>query len=422
MPVDVPTVAGAVDEPPAPPPHRPPRPTVRAAAAARPHPWEPPVPGTAPVAVLAAPGRYVQGPGAVDRLGPLTAVVGSAPLVVADDTVWALAGPAVAGSLAAAGLPLVRYVPAGPATDRAVTALAARARATGSDVLVGVGGGSTLDTVKAAGHEAGVRWVCVPTVASTDAPCSAVSVVLDDDGAPRYRTLPRSADVVLVDTRLVAAAPARFLVAGVGDALATWVEARAVARSGAATPAGGTPTLAGTALARLSWDVLHEHAEAAVAAVREHRVTPAVEHVVEATTLLSGVGFESGGLAAAHAVHNGLVTDPRTRGLAHGELVHLGTVAQLVLEGADDDVRDVVLLGARLALPTTLTEVGLGDASDDDLARVGAAATAPHQPVHAMPFEVRPADVVDALRTAEGLARRLRAGAGLPAPVPHHPR
>ena len=31
--------------------------------------------------------------------------------------------------------------------------------------------------------------------------------------------------------------------------------------------------------------------------------TPAVEKVIEANTLLSGIGFESGGLAGAHAIH-----------------------------------------------------------------------------------------------------------------------
>ena len=48
-----------------------------------------------------------------------------------------------------------------------------------------------------------------------------------------------------------------------------------------------------------------------VAAARDVEVdalTPALERVVEANTLLSGLGFESGGLCIAHAVHNGLTT------------------------------------------------------------------------------------------------------------------
>src|SRR5690606_40285002 len=68
-----------------------------------------------------------------------------------------------------------------------------------------LGGGATIDTAKAAGDEAGVRWVSVPTVASTDAPTSALSVVYTEEGAfESYRFYTRNPDLVLVDTQLVA--------------------------------------------------------------------------------------------------------------------------------------------------------------------------------------------------------------------------
>ncbi len=374
-----------------------------------------------PLRVLRAPARYVQGRGAVASIGELVAAVGRAPLVVADDTVWSLVGDAVRRSSAAAGLPLARDGFGGLATAGAVDRIAARVRETRADVVVGVGGGSVLDAVKAAADDAGVRCVVVPTVASTDGPCSAQAVLYDDEGGfAGYRHLPRNPDLVLVDTQLVANAPVRFLVAGIGDALSTWVEARAVARSGASTLADGPPTTTATALARLSWDLLHEHALAAVEAVREHRVTPAVEQVVEAGILLSGLGFESGGLAAAHAIHDGLGVVPRTRGLAHGAKVNLGTVTQLVLEGApDEEVRDLVVLTARLGLPTTLAEVGLSTQDVDELDRVARAAAVTGGSLHAMPFPVAAADVVDALRSADAVACRVRADAGLPGPVPY---
>lgn len=374
-----------------------------------------------PVRSLLAPARYAQGAGAVERLGEHVAPVGRVPLVVADDTVWSFVDVAVTRSFAAAGLPLVRDGFGALATSAAVDEIAARVRATGADVLVGIGGGSAIDAVKAAAAGTGVRCVVVPTVASTDAPCSAQAVLYDDAGAfVGYRHLPRNPDLVLVDTQLVANAPARFLVAGVGDALSTWIEARAVARSGATTLAGGPPTATATALARLSWDLLHEHALAAVAAVRERRVTPAVERVVEASILLSGLGFESGGLAAAHAISDGLGAAPQTRGLAHGAKVNLGSLTQLVLEDAPAlEIRDLVLLTARLGLPTTPTEVGLAVGDADDLTRVARAATAEGTSMHAMPFAVAVPDVVDALRAVEGIARRVRADAGLPEPAPY---
>ena len=64
---------------------------------------------------------------------------------------------------------------------------------------------------------------------------------------------PHNPDLVLVDTEVAANAPFRFLVSGMGDALATWVEARATAEARKPTMAGGQPTMAGLALARLCW-------------------------------------------------------------------------------------------------------------------------------------------------------------------------
>lgn len=373
-----------------------------------------------PVRTLISPGRYVQGRGALARLGEFVAPIGSAPVVVADDVVWGLVADAVTSSFDHAGLDVRRARFGGLATAHEVDRLVVALRDAGADVAVAVGGGNTIDAVKAAGYLAGIRWVCAPTVASTDAPCSALSVIYTEDGTfEEYRFFPRNPDLVLVDTQLVADAPVRFLVAGVGDALATWLEARATDASHADTMAGGLATATGTALARLSWELLWENALPAVAAVREHLVTPAVERVVEANTLLSGLGFESGGLAAAHAIHNGLTAVPHTHGLTHGEKVNIGSLTQLVLEGAPTaEIRDFVAFTTRVGLPTTLTEVGLADADAETLRTVAETATADGETIHAMPFVVTVPDLVDALRSIESLARGVRADAGLPAPVP----
>jgi len=373
------------------------------------------------VRTVISPGRYVQGKGAIRRLGEYLTLLGSRPLIVADDLVWGLVGHDIQASLTAAGLPVNREtfhgVPSAAEVDRLVKVI----EQSNADIAVAVGGGSTIDAVKAAGFLAGIRWANCPTVASTDAPCSALSVIYTENGEfEEYRFFPRNPDLVLVDSQIVANAPVALLIAGVGDALATWLEARATSRSGAKTMAGGLPTLTGTALAKLSWEVLWDNALPAIDAVKDHQVTPAVEKVIEANTLLSGLGFESGGLAAAHAIHNGLTAVPATHGLAHGQKVNIGSVTQLVLEGAPtSDIRDFIEFTTRVGLPTTLTEAGLRADDTESLTKIADAATVEGETIHSMPFQVRSDDVASALASIERFAVQVRAEAKLPAPVPY---
>lgn len=375
------------------------------------------------VRTVISPSRYVQGKGAISELGTYLKEIGSTPLMVADDLVWGFVAHDVGASLAAAGLPLHRENFNGNPSAREVDRLAGVIKQTGADVAVALGGGSTIDAVKAAGYLAGSRWANCPTVASTDAPCSALSVIYTEEGEfEEYRFFPRNPELVLVDSQLVANAPAAFLIAGVGDALATWLEARATARSNSKTMAGGLPTVTGTALAQLSWDVLWDSALPAIDAVMDNQVTPAVEKVIEANTLLSGLGFESGGLAAAHAIHNGLTAVPMTHGLMHGQKVNIGSVTQLVLEGAPtSDIRDFIEFTTRVGLPNTLTEVGLRADDADSLKKVADAATVEGETIHSMPFDVQSEDVASALVSIERFAVQVREDAKLPAPVPYTP-
>ena len=374
---------------------------------------------TTPIRTVMSPGRYVQGKGAIERLGEFVAQIGTSPLIVSDDVVWGFAGDQVSASFAAADLRVERVGFGKYATKAVVDALVEKIRDTKADVIVGVGGGSTVDSVKAAGFLAGIRWVSVPTVASTDAPTSALAVIYNEEGEfVEYRFFPRNPDLVLIDTQIVANAPVEFLIAGVGDALATWLEARATAAANATTMAGGLPTQTGTALAKLSWDVIWENALPALDAVRDNLVTPALEKLVEANTLLSGLGFESGGLAAAHAIHNGLTAAPQTHGLTHVQKVNIGSMAQLVLEGAPRaEVEDFIEFTTLVGLPTTLTEIGLTLDDEEELQAIGKAATLPGETIHNMPFVVTADDVVDALKSIERLSRSVRKARGLPAPV-----
>ena len=147
-------------------------------------------------------------------------------------------------------------------------------------------------------------------------------------------------------------------------------------------------------------------------------MTPALDRLVEANTLLSGLGFESSGLAAAHAIHNGLTAVPPTHAFLHGEKVAFGVLVQLILEGKQRSLVDQVLgFSAEVGLPMTLAEVGLGEMTGEMLQRIATRSTAKGETIHNEPFEVRPELVSDAIRAADATGRAWKQKHGFAAAV-----
>lgn len=361
-----------------------------------------------PPLAFASPGKYLQGPQAIEEVSGVVSDLGcESPLVLRDTVALESVGESLSG-------PLERITGAieadfgGECSPEEIDRLAELSRQRGADGVVGVGGGKALDTAKAVAIPAGLPLVIFPTLASTDAPTSALSVVYDEEGSfLEYRFHAKHPDAVVVDTVIVAGAPVRFLVAGMGDALATHFEAQASAATRKQTMAGGAPTHAALALARLSYDTVLENGVAAKLAAERKAVTPAVEAIVEANTLLSGLGFESGGgVAAAHSIHNGLTALEGTHDYWHGEKVAFGLIAMLVMEGRPTAlIEEVLNFCIAVGLPVCLEDIGIGDASPEDLAEVAELACAEGETIHNQPFDVSEAMVVDAMLAADVLGR-----------------
>ena len=217
--------------------------------------------------------------------------------------------------------------------------------------------------------------------------------------------------LVLVDTEVIAAAPVRFLSAGIGDGLATMFEAEAVLKSGKPNFRGGHATVTAHLIAKSCHDTLIEHGVLACDAVSRHTVDDHVEKVVEANVLMSGLGFESVGVAAAHAIHNGLTMLPPTHAYLHGEKVAFGLLSQLIMEQQDSELlKQVAEFCSSVNLPTTFAEIGLEGVSDPDLQKVAVRATLPAETIHNEPFKVTPSMVVTAMREADALGRSLVSG------------
>ncbi|WP_312044938.1 glycerol dehydrogenase [Erwinia sp.] len=324
--------------------------------------------------IFSSPRKYVQGAGVMAQLGNYVAELGNKAFVVADEIVWNLTGKAVQDSLQQHGVEFHYQQFNGEASGNEIARLAALAKQADTQLVIGVGGGKTLDTVKAVADELKRPVVIVPTIASTDAPCSALSVIYSDSGVfESYRFYNKNPDLVLVDTQVCARAPVRLFASGIADGLATFVEAQAVKRSHSKSMVGGDPTIAGMAIAEACEKTLLTWGYSAYQAVEKKVVTPAVEAVVEANTLLSGLGFENAGLAGAHAIHNGFTAiDGDIHHLTHGEKVAYGTLTQMVLEQRpDEEIARYIRFYRAIKMPTTLKEMHLENESWENLLKVG---------------------------------------------------
>lgn len=282
----------------------------------------------------------------------------------------------------------------------------------GYDVVVGVGGGKSLDIARGVGHLSRTRLVMVPTAAVNDAPTSrTVGVYREEDHVfVRGLTADRNPDLVLADTEVMIKAPVRLLVAGMGDTLSKKIEVEACWRARAKTKLGGPSARFAGHLAVLAYEMIEAYGEQAIAAARKGAITEAFEAVVEANLLYSGISFENGGLSAAHAVGNGLSVLPEAQKALHGEKVAFGTIVQMVLEGRPEgEIRAILELYTRLGLPRTLTEV-LGVPSIDraSVEAIAAKATVPGSIMENMPGRVTAAMVAEAIIGAEALGERMK--------------
>ena len=278
------------------------------------------------------------------------------------------------------------------------------------NLVIGVGGGKILDTAKAVAHKLNSPVVIVPTIASNDAPCASVSVIYTPEGEfERYLFLPKNPDLVLVDTQIIAESPVRFLVSGMGDALATWFEAEDCQISHGKNTTGYSGLKTAYHLARFCYDIILEYGLKAKLACENKIVNPALENVVEANVLLSGLGFESGGLSAAHSIHNGLTMLEETHHFWHGEKVTIGLLAMLFLtERSQAIIDEVYTFCESVGLPTTLEQIGVTNRDRDYLMSVAKRACVSEETIHNLPFKVTPERVLDSLLVAdqEGVSRR----------------
>jgi glycerol dehydrogenase len=314
-----------------------------------------------PDRIFGAPPRYTQGAGALAQLAPLFGRLGRRPFIVADAAAPEPLRQEIEQGLKETTDRVIFGIAGGPCSAAEIERFVETARMLEADLLAGLGGALAIGLAKGVALATRLPLVTVPT-----APCchAAVSrlVEIEGDGAAAAETrlLPQPPEAVLVDTALVAAAPPRLFIAGLGDALARKFELEHGTATGALNLLEGRPTLLAAASAESCYRAIREHAGAALALRTRRSGGEALEQVTEAMLLLGGLAHESGGSSIAHALARGLAMLPPCRTALHGELVAFALLAQLVFEDRPADLlRDLVGFHRSLGLPTRLDEIGI---------------------------------------------------------------
>jgi len=348
-----------------------------------------------------APAQVIRGDGAIAQSAAHFAALGQRPLLVGGDRALAVAMPVLSAALFAGDNhnPLASHA-VKACSDATLAALHRAAEASQSDFIIGIGGGKALDAAKLLAYQRQLPIATVPTSAATCAGWTALSNVYSDDGAFLYDvTLPRCPDLIVLDYDLVATAPVRTLVSGIGDAIAKWYEA-----SVSSGHSSHTMVIGAVQQARVLRDILFQKSASALA----NPGSDDWKEVVDAAVLMAGVIGGMGGAqcrtVAAHAVHNGL-THVAAHGTLHGEKVAYGILVQLRLEEmlgtsqllAATARQQLLQFYRELSLPASLAALGMDILTVSQLNQAATVACRPGSDIHHLPFPVQCDQVMAAM-------------------------
>ncbi|RDU38709.1 oxidoreductase [Neobacillus piezotolerans] len=251
------------------------------------------------------------------------------------------------------------------------------------DAIIAVGGGKVLDLAKAAGDLVSIPFILIPTLASTCAAWTPLSVIYDSRGRFLHYTIFKgSALAILVEPAILVASPPAYLRAGIGDTLAKWYEADALLRQihNWTVPmqiAREAALLCKTNLLAFGNEAL----EAAETGTATHELVKVCETIIMAGGMVGGFGDHFGRIAGAHSIHNGLTHLPEAHSFLHGDKVAYGILVQLMLEGREEEIIGLLPFYKKTGLPFSLKSMGIL-APERAAEVVAAKALAPGESIH----------------------------------------
>jgi len=271
-------------------------------------------------------------------------------LIVTGKSTVNVAGERVEHSLAKDGIKSVRSIvedaqleTVGRVMDDAVKANA--------DILMGVGGGRSIDVAKLAAAKTGKAFMSVPTVASHDGIASNLASVKGMERPYTVKAVPPVA--VVMDSSIIAASPYRFTAAGCGDVISKATE---VADWKLAHEENNDYYGAYAAnLALISSQMVMESATK-IRANTADTVRDLLEALISCSTSMSIAGSSRPCSGSAHLFCHALdlICD---KPALHGEQCGVGSIMMAKLHGFDwEGIRDSLV---RVGAPTDAKGLGI---------------------------------------------------------------
>ncbi|BAU12920.1 iron-containing alcohol dehydrogenase [Leptolyngbya sp. NIES-3755] len=363
------------------------------------------------VSLMIAPAQVVRGFGAIEQVGDQIARLGLRPLMVGGDRSLDVVKSRLKSVFKSHSLQSAKATYGKDCSETTLENLRKAVADHQADFIIGVGGGKALDTAKLLAHQCKLPIVTVPTSAATCAAWTALSNIYSEQHAFLYDVgLARCPDLLVLDYDLVATAPQRTLIAGIGDAIAKWYEA-----SVSSGHSDKTLLIAAVQQARVLRDILFQKSEAAL----KNPLGSEWQEVVDASVLMAGVIGGIGGAqcrtVAAHAVHNGLTHLLESHHALHGEKVAFGILVQLRLEEmvqgnqlAATSRQQLLKFYEQIGLPKTLGDLGLGEVSIVQLQHAAEVACNEASDIHRLPFPVVPSQLMAAMVSTTAPSSTLR--------------
>lgn len=266
----------------------------------------------------------------------------------------------------------------GEASEENITALAENEQVQNADMVFAIGGGKALDTCKACCERMHKPVFTFPTIASTCAATTAVSILYNSDGtfkAPEFHKAPPQH--AFIYTPAIVQAPDKYIWAGMGDTYAKYFEAEMSSRNEALVHYHAL----GVNVSKMCLEPLLTYGKAAMADIRQNKTSYAAEQVILAIIVTTGIAsilltaehivdYNSG---LAHAVFYALTAwEHIEKRHLHGEVVAFGVLILLLTDNNEEMFKTMYAFNRSVDLPTCLADIEMQPSDIPQLAKAAA--------------------------------------------------